>query len=147
MVAVLVAQVAKAVGRLEAPAAVTQAWRPVTVVGAEQLTAVVKFWLTKQDAVLRTLVPTAQVAYAAGRFEVPATALQAWRPATVTGAEQLTAVVKFKLTKQDAVLRLVVPAAHVAYAAGRVETPAAATQAWRPVTVVGAEQLTGVDKF
>lgn len=39
----LCAQVAYAAGRLAAPAAVVQACRAVTVFGAEQFTAVVKF--------------------------------------------------------------------------------------------------------
>lgn len=80
---------------MEAPAAEAQAWRPVTVKGAEQLTAVLRFWLTRQDAVLRTFVPTVQLMYAGGRLEAPAAATQPWRPVTVTGVEQLTGVPRF----------------------------------------------------
>ena len=78
---------------------------------------------------LITEVPRAQEAYTAGRLETPAAAAQAWRPVTVAGAEQLTALLRFKDTKHEALLRVVVPAVQLAYAAGRLETPAAATQA------------------
>ena len=44
-------------------------------------------------------------------------------------------------------VRNVVLTAHEAYTGGRYEAPAAATQAVRPVTVVGAEQLTVVNRF
>lgn len=48
---------------------------------------------------------------------------------TVEGAEQLTAVERLWLTRHDAVVRTVLLAAHVAYAVGKLEAPAAATQA------------------
>lgn len=57
----LAAQVAYAAGRLVAPAAVVQAWRPVMVVGAEQLIGVVRFWDTRQEAVVRIVVDVAHV--------------------------------------------------------------------------------------
>ena len=124
----LAAHVAYAAGRLAAPAAEVQACKPVTVAGAEQLTAVDRFWLARQEAVVRTVEPAAHVAYAVGRLEAPAAATQAWRPVTVVGAEQLTAVVRFWLTKQDAVLATLVPTVQLIYAGGRLGIPAAATQ-------------------
>lgn len=73
----LAAHVANAAGRLAAPAAEVQACKPVTVAGAEQLTAVVRFWETRQEAVVRIVVPAAQVEYAVGRLEAPAALTQA----------------------------------------------------------------------
>ena len=101
----------------------------MTVTGAEQLTEEVKFKLTKQDAVLRVVVPAAHVTYAAGKFETPAAATQACRPNTVVGIEQLTAVVEFWLTRQEAAVRTVVFVAQVASVVGRLDTPATAAQA------------------
>lgn len=100
----------------------------MTVKGAEQLTAVDKFWLTRHDAVVRIVELAAHVAYAVGRLEAPAAATQAWKPVTVVGAEQLTAVVRFWLTKQDAVLTTLVPTVQLIYTGGRLGAPAAATQ-------------------
>lgn len=126
----MAAQVAYAGGRLEVPAATTQARRPVMVVGAEQLTAVDRFWLTRHEAVERTFVFAAQVARVAGRFDTPATAEQACRAVTVVGAEQLTVVFRFWLTRQDAVVRTVGRfATHKPYGVGRLDAPAAAEQA------------------
>ena len=44
---------------------------------------------------VRILGSAAQAAYAVGRFETPATAMQAPIPVTVVGAEQLTVVFRF----------------------------------------------------
>lgn len=55
--------------------------------------------------------------------------MQACKAVTVAGAEQLTGVDRFWLTRHDAVVRTVLLAAHVAYAVGKLEAPAAATQA------------------
>lgn len=93
------------------------------------MTEEVKFKLTKQDAVLRVVVPAAHVAYAAGKFGTPAAATQACKPNTVVGIEQLTAAVEFWLTRQEAAVRTVVFAAQVASVVGRLDTPATAAQA------------------
>ena len=126
----LAAQVAYAAGRLDVPAATAQARRPVTVVGAEQLIAVDRFWLTRHEAVERTFVFAAQVASVAGRLDTPAAAEQACRAVTVVGAEQLTVVFRLCPTRQDAVVRTVGRfAAHSAYDVVRLDAPAAAEQA------------------
>ena len=105
-------------------------------------------WLTRQEAVVRTVGKSAtHGAYAAGRLAAPAAVVQVWSAVTLSGAERFTTVLVIWLTKREAVVRILGSAARTAYAVGRFETPAAAMQAPRPVTVVGAEQLTVVFEF